>query len=265
MELRKMNMLISDFLRDLYTVFPDSYELAQAKRLVDSAVALDHSGPIPVFFFLSGHNIPQASEDDQDESKPLMDFPRPMLGLTTEAWDTLYKSCSNSNQSIIKRYLAVIERNIAKFSACTQDIAVRQNDMIKTDCFMQLKKLTSDSNFCDEFLSDNTRMEQFVEKLLNTPAFADLKRGIMFVVERVMASPELVMKLAASAGDMFSRDDDGGEDSGMGGAMAALGGLAGIANGDTAGLVSSIQNLIEAPPTETPQDSTQGSVENPQS
>lgn len=268
MELRKMNMLISDFLRDLHTVFPDSYELAQAKRLVDSAVALDPTGPIPVFFFLSGHDVPDVPTDsNHDEAKPLMDFPRPMLGLTTEAWDTLYKSCSDSNQTIIRRYLVVIERNIAAFSACTREIAARQNEMIKNDCFIQLKNLTSDSKYCDEFLADTSRMEQFIEKLLSTSAFADLRTGIMFIVERVMASPELLMKLAASASDMFSdNDEDGDSGMGMGGALSAIGGLAGIAGGDTAGLVSSIQNLIESPsvtsngPGDSNKDSAQESA-----
>ena len=254
MELRKMNLLISDFLRDLYTVFPDSYELAQAKRLVDSAVALDHSGPIPVFFFLSGHDIPKAPEGGgpQDPASAasttgLMEFPRPMLGLTADAWDSLYKSCSESNQDIIKRYLAVIERNIAGFATCTLDIAERQKDMIKTDCFIQLKKLTSDPKYCDEFLNDTDKMESLVDRIINTAGFADIRDGAMFVVNRVMASPELLMKLAASAGEIFSGDDDDSDDTdgGLGGALAAIGGLAGLGGGESLGMISSIQGLLE--------------------
>lgn len=249
-----MNLLISDFLRDLYTVFPDSYELAQAKRLVDSAVALDHSGPIPVFFFLSGHDIPKVPEggDPQDAAPAasttgLMAFPRPMLGLTADAWGALYKSCSEKNQGVIRRYLAVIERNIAGFATCTLDIAERQKDMIKTDCFIQLKKLTSDPEYCDELLNDTGKMESLVDRIISTAGFADIRDGAMFVVNRVMASPELLMKLAASAGEIFSSDDDDsdGADGGLGGALAAIGGLAGLGGGESLGMISSIQGLLE--------------------
>lgn len=243
-----MNLLISDFLRDLYTVFPDSYELAQAKRLVDSAVALDHSGPIPVFFFLSGHDVPKVPPKGDADDGGLMEFPRPMLGLTTEAWDALYKSCSAKNQDVIKRYLAVIERNIAGFATCTLDIAERQKDMIKTDCFIQLKKLTSDPGYCDEFLNDTDRMESLVDRIVNTAGFADIRKGAMFVVDRVMASPELLMKLAASAGEMFSGGDDGESDDadgGLGGALAAIGGLAGLGGSESLSMISSIQGLLE--------------------
>ena len=265
MHLRKVNILIQDFLGDLLTVFPDSYNLGQAKLLVSSAVELDENSPLPLLFFLSGHPLQnpikkqiqknhKKSESEKSESEnSLMTFPRAMLGITCEGWAEMFETCSDGNKGVITKYLNVIEKAILRMGETADELAETQRKFMTTDCYHRLKQFATDTKTCDEILHDSTKLYDLLEKMQHTPGFKELREASEFVINRVFSSPELIMKMMSHASEAFassSNDDDndsdtdtisvGGDANGSSNAMlnillsslgGGVGGVGGIASG----------------------------------
>ena len=248
MHLRKVNILIQDFLGDLLTVFPDSYNLGQAKLLVSSAVELDENSPLPLLFFLSGHPPPkpnqetdskesQKSESEKSE-KSLMTFPRAMLGITCEGWAEMFETCSDGNKGVITKYLNVIEKAILRMGETADELAETQRKFMTTDCYHRLKQFATDTKTCDEILHDSTKLYDLLEKMQHTPGFKELREASEFVINRVFSSPELIMKMMSHASEAFassSNDDDNDSDSDT----ISVGG-----GGDTNGSSNAMLNIL---------------------
>jgi hypothetical protein len=216
MQLRKVNVLIQDFLGDLLKVFPDSYNLGQAKLLVSSAVELDENSPLPMLFFLSGHPPPKLKDQEknqdqkqgqtqtQDQDSKLMTFPRAMLGITCEGWSEMFETCSEGNKAVITKYLNVIEKAILRMGETADELADTQRKFMTTDCYHRLKQFATDTKTCDEILHDSTKLYDLLEKMQHTPGFKELREASEFVITRIFSSPELIMKMMSHASEAFS-------------------------------------------------------------
>ena len=256
MHLRKVNILIQDFLGDLLTVFPDSYNLGQAKLLVSSAVELDENSPLPLWFFLSGHPPPKLEPNQETDSKEsqksdsekseksLMTFPRAMLGITCEGWAEMFETCSDGNKGVITKYLNVIEKAILRMGETADELAETQRKFMTTDCYHRLKQFATDTKTCDEILHDSTKLYDLLEKMQHTPGFKELREASEFVINRVFSSPELIMKMMSHASEAFassSNDDDNDSDTDTNTTSDGGGGGGG---GDTNGSSNAMLNIL---------------------
>lgn len=263
--LRRVNILLADFLSDLNLVFPDELRLAQAKALVDCAVNIDNTSPIPLLFFLSNHDLESAKDNDNNnnakdndnknnkdnndnkdnknnkdnkdnnanDASSILEFPRAFLGITSEHWGTLYESCSPQNKKTIDAYLGHIEHACLGALEASRHVVAQQKVLAQSDVVLYLRKITEDAKTCDELLNEPGKMEALFEKISALPLIMDLARGVEFVVSRGLKSPQLLFRLTTLAQEFMESTDDSDSDpnsSASGGGAALLSSLATMAS-----------------------------------